>query len=94
MQQSRTTRRIARVAIITLLLALIRSQTEYFRLKMLSDKNYVDPGTFEPFLTGAIIASVGLLAAVLFYFYSRMTAVIITVAATIAILILYKLVYM
>jgi hypothetical protein len=93
MTNNRKKNRLAQIAIIILFLALVRSMSEYFRLKYVHGSG-LEPAMFEPFLKGAIFTAVCTLLAVILYFFNRMTAVTVIAALTIICLLIYKLLFL
>lgn len=82
---------LARIGITVQFLALVRTLAEYFRLK------HVRLGHFtlssgEPYVTGALIAAVLCWLAVTLYFFHRYRAATAVAAATVVILLAYKLI--
>ena len=82
--------KIARVSVIVIFLALIRSLSEIFRLQHYSQVNL----TYEqvkPFIIGGLVISIALLIMVIFYFYSRYKIVIVVSVITIIIMLVIKM---
>jgi hypothetical protein len=77
---SRTT---ARIAILLQFAALIRCLAEYFRLKWALGSAFT-LRRYEPFVIGGLVAAVGALIAVLFYFADKYALTAVTAAITIA----------
>jgi len=86
-------KKIARVCIIIIFLALIRTMSEPFRLQYYSEASL----TFEqvkPFLMGGIISAVGLLLMTLFLFYEKYKLIIAACILTIITLLIVKYIYL
>jgi hypothetical protein len=77
---SRTT---AKIAILLQFAALIRCLAEYFRLKQTLGTAFTLV-RYEPFVIGALVAAVGALIAVLFYFAEKYALTAVIAAITIA----------
>jgi hypothetical protein len=86
-----SSRASANVAILFQFAALIRCLAEYFRLK-----NTLGPtftlARYQPFVVGALVAALGALIAVLFYFAEKYALSTVTAAITIASLLALKFV--
>jgi hypothetical protein len=85
--------RWAQVGIVVQFLALIRSLGEVFRLRYLRGAA-LQIADIQPFVVGAAIAAVLGLVAVLLYFGRRYTAVVAVAGLTVAVLLVYKFVFM
>lgn len=84
------TERAAQIAIGVQFLVLIRTLAEYFRLKRFGPQ----PLTLvvaEPYILGALMASLCTAISVGLYFFRRFRAVILVAALMIAILLAYKI---
>ena len=81
--------RVAQGAILILLLALVRSAAEYYRLRAVLG---VEAGlhAFAPFVGGLLIGLGGLGAGLLLYFGGRYRAVVGIVVLTVVVLLVYK----
>jgi hypothetical protein len=77
----------SRICIIILLLIIIRTIGEYFRLKHLPAEK------FDPYLAGAFATSIICLFSVILYFVERYLLVVIITVLTIISLIIYKIFY-
>lgn len=83
--------RLAQIAIGVLLLVIVRSLGEYFRLQYLhGDALVVDQVT--PFVAGALFAAVALAATMICYALRLYRTVMSVTAATIIVLLTYKMV--
>ncbi len=82
--------RWAQIGIVALFLALIRTLSEFFRLKYIHGPAF-SVAIAAPFVTGALIAAVSCsIAVVLFFFRRHRTSAVVSVAA-IVILFVYKI---
>jgi len=81
---------IARFGIMLLFVVVVRSLSEYFRLKYFQD-GPVALGVVEPLIAGSLIAVLCTWAAVIFYFLRRYRTVIAISAGTIVLLLAYKI---
>jgi hypothetical protein len=84
--------KISRIAMISVLLALIRIISECFRLNYLS-KELVSFETLKPYLIGALVCAISCLAMVIFSFYTKSKMIIGIAAFTIVILVILKINY-
>jgi len=82
----------ARISIVIVLFALIRSLSEFFRLSYIHS-NALTIEQVKPFITGSIVAAVGCLAMILFSFYSKNKIVITLFLLTIASMLVVKSIY-
>lgn len=82
----------ARVAIVIVLIALIRSIAEFFRLAYIHN-NALTIEQIKPFMVGSIVAAVGCLAMTIFSFYAKNKIVIAISLFTIASMLLVKSIY-
>ena len=82
--------RLAQIGIGVEFLALIRTLSEYFRLKRFGTQR-MTVEMAEPYIVGALIAAVYTAISVGLYFYRHYKAVAIVAAATVAMLLAYKL---
>ena len=80
---------VARIGICVQFAALIRCLSEYFRLRWVLGPS-LTLGRVEPFVLGALVASVGALIAVLFYFWEKYLLVVATSAVTVAVLLVLR----
>ena len=83
--------RVAQIGIGVQFLALIRTLCEYFRLKHFGPQ----PMTLtlaEPYITGALIAAAGAAISVGFYFFRKYRVATFVAAATVLLLLLYKVI--
>ena len=81
--------RLAQVSIGVLLLAIVRSLGEYFRLQYLHGDALVI-GQVTPYVSGALLAAVALALTVVCYFASLYRTSIAITAATLTLLFVYK----
>lgn len=88
-----TAERAAKFGIAIQFLALIRILAEYFRLKHFNPAALTLAG-FEPYITGALVASVLTASAVALFFWRKYAYAVFVSAATVVILLLYKLLLM
>jgi hypothetical protein len=86
-----TGRRVAEVAISVLFLALLRALSEYYRLEY-TRGSALTLAEVAPFITGALMAALGLWAAVIAYFVERYRLAIGIVGAVISAMLIYKVV--
>jgi len=82
--------RIAKLGIAVQFLALIRTLSEYFRLKH-SYGPALSLAAIEPYITGSLIAATCTAIAVGFYFLSRNRTAILVSVATVVALLIYKI---
>jgi len=82
----------ARIAIVIVLLALIRSLTEFIRLEYIHN-SAVTIDQIKPFIVGSIVAAVGCLVMTIFSFYSKNKIVIAMFLLTIASMLIVKSIY-
>jgi hypothetical protein len=85
--------KIARVCVVVIFFALIRSLSEIFRLQ------YYLPVGFnyeqvEPFIIGGLVISTALLIMIIFYFYSKYKIVIMVSVLTIIAMLAIKKLYL
>ncbi|MBK9983016.1 MAG: hypothetical protein IPP15_11435 [Saprospiraceae bacterium] len=66
----RNEKRISRVATIIILIALVRTISEPFRLQYYSSST-LGFGDVKPYLLGGLVISIGLLAMTVFSFYNK-----------------------
>lgn len=85
-----STERAAQLAIGVEFLALVRTLAEYFRLKHFG-AHPLTLAIAEPYILGALIASVCTGISVGLYFFRKFDAVMIAAVATIVILLFYKI---
>jgi len=81
----------AKVAILLQFAALIRCLAEYFRLKQTQGPEFT-LARYQPFVIGGLVAALGALIAVLFYFTEKYMLATVTAAITIAALLALKFV--
>src|SRR5262245_49882796 len=86
------TSQISKIATVIIFLALIRCVSEPFRLQYYS-ANPITIEVIKPFLIGALIASVSLLAMTIFSFYGKHKIIIATCMLTIILLLIVKRIY-
>ncbi|MEO6167005.1 MAG: hypothetical protein ABIO46_07020 [Chitinophagales bacterium] len=84
---------IARVAMVAIFLALIRTIGECFRLNEIAE-NTLPFEEIKPFLTGAMITAVSCLIMVLLSFFSKYRLIIVISILTIIALIIIKIRYL
>jgi hypothetical protein len=84
-----TAQHVARIAVVGLLLAIIRSLAEYARLRYVRGAS-VTMEELTPYVYGALGASVGELCAVLALFASRWRVVMVIVGLTVVAMFVYK----
>ena len=84
--------RLAQVSIGVLLVVIVRSLGEYFRLQYLHGDALVI-GTVTPYVAGALFAAVGLALTILCYFGSLFRTSIAITAATLIFLFVYKVAF-
>jgi hypothetical protein len=83
--------KIARVCVVVIFLALIRSLSEIFRLQYYSPVS-LSYEQVKPFIIGGLVISTGLFIMIIFYFYSKYKIVImVSVLTIIAMLVIKKL---
>src|SRR3954463_11721864 len=85
-----STRRISELAICVLFLALVRTLAEYHRLRYVRGAA-LTLGDVGPYITGALIASIGAWLAVVTYFVGRHKLATGIVVAVIVAMLAYKL---
>ncbi len=86
-----TRERLAKVGIIVQFLALVRTLSEFFRLKYVLRAEFtITQG--EPFVVGALIAAVTCWVAVMFFFFRRYTVSVAVSIGAILTLLVYRLV--
>lgn len=81
--------RIAQISIGILLLVIVRSLGEYFRLQYLHGEALVI-GQVTPFIAGALFAAIALALTLTFYFASLYRVSVAITAATLVLLFVYK----
>jgi hypothetical protein len=81
--------RLAQIAIGALLLVIIRSLSEFFRLRYLHGQA-LDIGKLAPYVAGALFAAVALAFTVICYFTGRYRASMAITVGTIILLFVYK----
>lgn len=81
----------AKVGILLQFAALIRCLAEYFRLKQTLESEFTLV-RYQPFVAGGLVAALGALIAVLFYFAEKYKLATVTAAITIAALLAVKFV--
>ncbi len=86
-----TKERLAKLGIIVQFLALVRTLSEFFRLKYVSRTAFTI-AMGEPFVVGALIAAVTCWVAVMFFFFRRYTVSVAISTGAILTLLAYKLV--
>ena len=86
-----SSRASAKAAILLQFAALIRCLAEYFRLKWTLGSAFT-LGRYQPFVIGGLVAAVGALIAVLFYFAEKYGLTAVTAAVTIAALLTLRFV--
>jgi hypothetical protein len=89
----RDTSRIAKFATIIIFAALIRSISEPFRLQYYS-KTILTYDEIKPFLIGSLIATFGLLAMTILFYFGKYKIIIVTCFLIIIILLLVKKFYL
>jgi len=82
--------RTAQIGIGIQFLALIRTLSEYFRLKHFG-REQMTLVVAEPYITGALIAAVCTAISVALFFFRKYRLATVVAAATILVLLLYKL---
>jgi hypothetical protein len=83
--------RVAQIGIGVLFVAILRTVGEYYRLRR-SLGPEVGLKAFEPFIGGLLLAVVGTMAAVAFYFARRFRLVVLVAGTVVAGLVLYKII--
>jgi uncharacterized membrane protein len=86
-----STRTSAQIAILLQFAALIRCLAEYFRLRWALG-TAVTLALVQPFIVGGLVAAIGALIAVLFYFAEKYVIAAATGAFTIAVLVVLRFV--
>ncbi len=89
--RSVSARRVAELAIIVLLLALVRTLLEYFRLRHVRGEA-LTLDAVGPYITGGVIAALGTAVAVIAYFVAHYRLAAGVVGVTIVAMIVYKVV--
>jgi hypothetical protein len=84
--------KLSKIATIIIFLALIRSISEPLRLQYYADAT-LTYHEIKPFLIGALVASTGLLAMIIFSYYGRHKIMIAMFILTILLMIMVKIVY-
>jgi hypothetical protein len=84
-----TRERWAKIAIMVLFLMLVRTLSEYFRLKATLGPRFA-VATAEPYVVGSLAISVFCWMAVGCFFFRRYTAVIAISIVTVAVMMIYK----
>jgi hypothetical protein len=82
----------ARISIVIVLLALIRSMAEFFRLEYIHSST-LTVEQIRPFIVGSIIAAAGCLVMTIFSFYSKNKVVIAMFLLTITSMLIVKIIY-
>ena len=83
------TGRISKIATFIIFLALIRCIIEPFRLQYYSTTTLTF-GTIEPFLIGALVTALALLAMTILYYFGKNRVIIGTCILTIILLLIVK----
>ncbi len=86
-----TSQRVAQVAIGGLLLALVRTLAEYYRLRHVRGQG-LTLGDVTPYVTGGIIAALGTFVAVVLYFVGRYRFATTIVVVAVAVMLVYKVI--
>lgn len=81
--------RLAGIAITVQFLALVRTLSEYFRLKYVQGEEF-SPVAAEPYITGALLAAVCAWLGVTCYLFGRYTWTVWIGAGTVVLLIVFK----
>ena len=81
--------RLAQICVVVLLLVIVRSLGEFFRLQYLHGE-VLGIGQVTPFIAGAMFATVALLVAVICYFASFYRATMAVSATALILLFVYK----
>lgn len=89
----RDTSKISKIATLTIFLALIRSLSEPIRLQYYSRAilTYIE---IKPFLTGSLVAAIGLLAMTILSYFGRHKIIIATFILTIILMLIVKEIYL
>src|SRR6266849_1356347 len=82
--------RIAKLGIAVQFLALIRTLSEYFRLKHAYGPA-LSVAAIDPYIKGSLIAALCTAVAVGFYFFAKYRAAVLVSGATVIILLIYKI---
>ena len=88
--RSKNAIKLARISIVIMFLALIRTLSEPFRLRHYSSMP-LNFDTLKPYLTGALLASIALFAMIIFSFFSKHTIEPIIAVLTILALLVIKI---
>jgi hypothetical protein len=86
-------RRLAQISIGVLLLVIVRSLGEYFRLQYVHGDTLV-VGQVTPYVAGALFAAIALALTITCYFANRYRVSIVIAAATLILLFVYKVAIM
>jgi len=86
------TRKISKIATIIIFVALIRCISEPFRLQYFSAATLTF-GDVKPFLIGSLVATLGLFAMTILFYFRRHKIIIATCVLTIMILLVVKKIY-
>lgn len=86
------TNKVSKIATIIIFLALIRCICEPFRLQYYSSSilTYTD---IKPFLIGSLVATLGLFAMTILFYFGRHKIIVATCVLTIIILLIVKKIY-
>jgi hypothetical protein len=86
------TNKVSKIATVIIFLALIRCICEPFRLQYYSSSvlTYTD---IKPFLIGSLVATLGLFAMTILFYFGRHKIIIATCVLTIIILLIVKKIY-
>lgn len=90
---SKHEKKISRIALFAILLAVIRSIAEPFRMEYVASASPVF-SQIKPFLVGALISSVGLSFMLLFFLYNWYKTVILIGVLAIILMLIVKFVYL
>ena len=89
----RGTTKMSKIATVVIFLALIRSICEPFRLHYYS-KTILTYDELKPFLTGSLVAAIGLLAMTILFYLGRHKLILITCILTIIAMLIVKEIYL
>ena len=89
----RDTSKIAKIAIIIIFLALIRTISEPFRLQYYS-KSILTYDEIKPFLIGSLVAAIGLFAMTILFYFGKHKIIIAACILIIIILLWVKKFYL
>lgn len=90
---SKNTNKIAKIAIVIIFLALIRTLIEPLRLQY-STTTSLTYEQIKPFLIGGLISAVGLLIMIILFFYKLHKVIIAICILTIVLLLIIKKIYL